>query len=96
MKVLVNVSFTGVVEVEIPDSVKSGRRRPLAEKMALCKVLATTENPDSPDEEALDEYWEDFDLDRNMAEADWDASQVVGVNGVWVTKNEQEQEQEQE
>lgn len=88
MKVLVNVSFTGVVEVEIPDSVKSGRRRPLAEKMALCKVLATTENPDSPDEEALDEYWEEFDLDRNMAEADWDASQVVGVSGVWVTKNE--------
>ena len=63
-KVVVSVSFTGAVEVEVPADVPQERRESLARKVALARVLATTENPDAPEDDACAEYEEEFGLER--------------------------------
>ena len=62
LKVVVPVSFTGTVEVEVPADVPPERREALARKVALARVLTTTENPDAPEDEACAEYEEEFGL----------------------------------
>ena len=52
-KVMVPVSFTGMVEVEIPAAIPPERREMLAGKVSLARLLATTENPDAPEDDAL-------------------------------------------
>ena len=84
MTVEVKVLFAGVVTIELPNSMKPEDARLLAEKMALSRVLATTDNPDAPDEEALEEYQDGCSsIARKRAEQDWDSSKPVGVGGSW-------------
>ena len=44
------------MEVEIPAGIPPERRETLASKVALARILATTENPDAPEEDACAEY----------------------------------------
>ena len=82
-KVMVPVSFTGMVEVEVPAAVPQERCEALAHKVALARVLATTENPDAPEDDACEEYQVEFGLDEATAERNWDACRTTGVSGNW-------------
>jgi hypothetical protein len=81
--VSVPVSFTGMVEVEVPDDVPQERREALARKVALARALATTENPDAPEDDACGEYEEEFGLDEATAGRDWDGCKATSVSGKW-------------
>ena len=83
LKVMVPVSFTGTVEVEIPADVPPERQEALARKVALARVLATTENPDAPEDDACAEYGEQFGLDETTAQRNWDGCKTAGVAGKW-------------
>lgn len=88
---LIEVKFEGTVEVSIPDHVSDHNADLLATKIALAKILATTENPDSPDLEACEEYLEEADYPPKglfaksvqPSEADWDNSSATVVTGTW-------------
>jgi hypothetical protein len=82
-KIVVSVTFTGMVEVEVPAAVPQERHEALARKVALARVLATTENPDAPEDDACGEYEEEFGLDEATAEREWDACRTTSVNGAW-------------
>jgi hypothetical protein len=77
------VRFDGSVRVNVPSDVPTGQQRPLAERYALARVLATTDNPDAPEEDACDEYRDSFNLDDKVAGEHWDASSTDGVSGSW-------------
>ena len=79
-KRLVNVQFTGQVEVQMPDDVSDENADILASKIALSKILATTENVDAPEDQACEEYLEE----NNSSESHWDESTAVVVVGDWV------------
>jgi hypothetical protein len=81
--VSVPVSFTGMVEVDVPDDVPQERREALARKVALARALATTENPDAPEDDACGEYEEEFGLDEATAGRDWDGCETAGAIGRW-------------
>jgi len=83
VKVVVPVAFTGAVEVEVPASVPQERREALARKVALARVLATTENPDAPEDDACTEYGAEFGLGEATAGRDWDGCVTAGVSGKW-------------
>ena len=83
VKVVVPVAFTGTVEVEVPAHIPQERREALARKVALARVLATTENPDAPEDDACAEYAEEFKLGEATAGRDWDACVTAGVSGKW-------------
>ena len=85
MKTLsIPVQFTGSVEVSVPDRLSDKDARRLAEKLALAQIVATTDNPDAPEEDAFDEYKDQCSPKaRPNAEEDWDASVADGVNGTW-------------
>lgn len=83
MKIDIEVKFEGVVTVEVPNSVPSSRRVPLAEKIALARIVASVDNPDAPESEACDEYADDFELDDDQAGKEWDGCTVTGVGGEW-------------
>jgi len=82
-KIVVPVAFTGTVEVEVPSGVPQGRREALARKVALARVLATTENPNAPEDDACAEYGEEFKLGEATAGRDWDGCVTTGVSGKW-------------
>lgn len=79
----VPVQFSGRVVVTVDDSVPEDQREFLAEQLALAKVLAVVENPDAPEEEACEEYRQEFDLSDEQAGADWDKAVAVSVSGDW-------------
>lgn len=83
LKVVVPVNFTGAVEVEVPAAVPQERRDSLARKVALARILATTENPDAPEDDACGEYGTEFGLDEATAERDWDGCRTTGAGGSW-------------
>jgi len=83
VKVDVPVAFRGVVSVIVPHDVPTGQRRPLAEKFALARILATTENPDAPDDDACADFANDFKLDEDEASETWDKVYDNGVGGAW-------------
>ncbi len=83
IKIVVPVTFTGNIEVEVPATIPQERRNGLARKVALARVLATTENPDAPEDDACDEYETEFGLDEATAGRDWDDSKTAGVGGKW-------------
>ena len=83
LKVVVPVSFAGTVEVEVPADIPQERRESLARKVALARVLATTENPDAPEDDACAEYETEFGLDEATAERNWDGCRTTGVSGQW-------------
>jgi hypothetical protein len=84
LKVIVPVSFTGGVEVEVPAGIPPERREALARKVALARILPTTENPDAPEDDACEEYEKEFGLNRRTAGRDWDACKTTGVTGKWL------------
>lgn len=86
-KIRVDVLFRGVVEVCVPLLVPSNRRRALAEKLAICRLLATTDNPDAPEDAACDEYSEVFGLTDEEATFEWNTADVESVTGTWSIDN---------
>jgi len=79
----VPVHFSGMVDVMVPVSVPEDRRRTLANTLATCRVPATTDNPDAPEDNACGEYAEQAGVDEDTAEADWDGCRIEGVSGQW-------------
>lgn len=80
---VVPVTFQGEIEVVVPTSVPELRRRALAEKIATARILATLDNPDAPEDDASEEYAEQFGLDEELAGEEWDACQTDSVSGSW-------------
>jgi hypothetical protein len=78
----VRVKFEGEVEVQLPDHMPDNDASILAEKLALARILATTDNPDAPEDAACDEYLQEGSV--HASEADWDETNIVGVNGSWI------------
>jgi hypothetical protein len=81
----VPVTFTGVVTVLVPTSVPEDRRATLANKLATARILATTDNPDAPEDNACEEYRETFDLTESKAGMEWDACECDSVSGQWLS-----------
>lgn len=79
----VPVHFSGMVDVMVPVSVPENRRRILANSLATCRVVATTDNPDAPEDDACGEYAEQCNLEDETAEAEWDGCRTEGVSGQW-------------
>ena len=46
-------------------------------------MLATTENPDAPEDDACGEYETEFGLDEATAGRNWDACRTTGTSGQW-------------
>jgi hypothetical protein len=88
-QVEVPLQFTGVVSVLVPGHLSSDDAKLLAEKAALCRILASCDNSDAPDEEACMDYIEECsDTAQATAEQDWDASRIIGVGGQWTVMAE--------
>jgi hypothetical protein len=86
MKKSIPVAFEGVVEVIVPDSMAEPDANVLANVFALARILATTDNPDAPEDTVFEDYLEACsDTARATAEADWDSTKVEGVGGEWST-----------
>jgi len=89
--IAVKVLYSGVVEVQVPHTVPVGRRRPLAEKLALARIVATTDNPDAPEDRACEDYEEEHELSEEQAEAEWDSCRVDGCGGGWSIRQGKQQ-----
>jgi hypothetical protein len=81
----VPVQFTGTVTILVPDHFSAADARLLANKLALARILATTDNPDAPDEDACEDYAEECSAETTAKE-DWDCCEVQGVGGKWITR----------
>lgn len=82
----VPVQFTGSVSVQVSDRLSPDDAKLLATKLALARILATTDNPDAPDDDALTDYANEWpDLGQKTAEDDWDQCKINGVSGQWTT-----------
>jgi hypothetical protein len=81
----VPVQFTGTVTVMVPDHLSTHDARLLANKLALARILATTDNPDAPEEDACEDYAQECSANAT-AEEDWDSCEIQGVGGKWITK----------
>jgi len=82
----VPVQFTGTVTVQVPDRLSIADAKLLATKLALARILATTDNPDAPEDDAFSDYAKECSAQaRNTAEQDWDRCEVQGVSGSWTT-----------
>lgn len=83
-KIDVPVQFSGAVTVLVPEHLSDEDAKLLAEKVALCRILPTCDNPDAPEEDACDEYADECsDTGRKTAEQDWDSCTIQGVGGRW-------------
>ena len=89
MTITVPVKFEGNVTVEVPDGYLGEQQAAfLARQIALSRVLATTENPDAPDDVAFEEleaelYGYEDTPPVDVLEKVWDDTAVIGVNGYW-------------
>jgi hypothetical protein len=81
----VPVHFTGTVTILVPDRLAAADARLLASKLAMARILATTDNPDAPEDDACQDYAEACSA-KATAEEDWDSCEVQGVGGKWITK----------
>jgi len=81
----VPVQFTGTVTVMVPDHLSTHDARLLTNKLALARILATTDNPDAPEEDACEDYAQECSANAT-AEEDWDSCEIQGVGGKWITK----------
>lgn len=84
----VRVRFDGVVRVVVPSNVPSSRRRPLAEKRALSAILAQVTDPGVNEEPYRDMYAKDFELPEEIADREWESTQLhdahaVAIPGRW-------------
>jgi hypothetical protein len=84
----VPVQFSGTVSVQVPDRLSPDDATLLATKLALARILATTDNPDAPEDSAFADYADECsELGRKTAEDDWDHCKLNGVSGQWTTNN---------
>jgi len=83
--VSVPVSFSGAVDIYVPESVPEERRQVLARKIAVARIFATMDNPDcaTSEDNACGEYETQFGLNELEAETDWDNCENGGVSGEW-------------
>jgi hypothetical protein len=82
----VPVQFDGTVSVQVSDRLSPDDAKLLATKLALARILATTNNPDAPEDHAFDDYADECsDLGQKTAEDDWDHCTINGVSGQWAT-----------
>jgi hypothetical protein len=81
----IHVQFTGIVTVNVPDHLSDADARLLAGRVALARILATTDNPDAPEDDAFDDYSNQC-LAKATAEQDWDQSEILGVGGKWTVE----------
>ena len=81
----VPVHFIGTVTVLVPDHLSLSDARLLANKLALARILATTDNPDAPEDDACEDYAEQCSA-KATAEVDWDLCEVQGVGGKWTVR----------
>lgn len=80
----VGVAFQGTIRVSVPANLAENDARLLAEHVALSRVLATTENPDAPDDEAFADYQEACSAQAaKNAEENWDAVSAAEPSGAW-------------
>lgn len=80
--VAVDVVFKGQMTVDVPEHLSEADGILLAEKKALAKILATTDNPDCG--EALVAASEDFEAEAEAGtEADFDAAIAQNPSGRW-------------
>lgn len=85
-QVNVPVQFSGTVSVYVPDRLSTEDAELLATKLAVARILATTDNPDAPEDQAYDDYADRCSAQAwATAEADWDRCEISGVSGSWTT-----------
>lgn len=77
------VSFQGTVAVTLSADLDDGQALALARNLALSRVMATTENPDAPDEEAFDDFLAETGIPNGAAERFWDEATVSVAYGIW-------------
>lgn len=87
VKIKIPVRFDGQVEILVSETIPPERREALARKMALSRIVATTNNPDSLEDEACLDYQDECSLSEEIAEKEWDSSKALGVAGSWYLKN---------
>ena len=85
MKLNIPIQFTGVVTVDVPDHLSNTDAKLLAEKVALARIVATTNNQDGPEDDAFDAYATTC-LAKSTAEKDWDQSKPIGISGKWTVE----------
>ena len=86
MKINVDVTFNGTVAVEVPDSIPLSQQLALAQHITLSRVVATTDNPDAPDEDACDDLARMLKLTDDAAGELWDKVQFAGTSGSWLAE----------
>ena len=78
------IHFCGTIRVRVPDHLSIADAQLLATKIALTRILATTEKPDAPEDDVFEDYTEECsDPVRTTADQDWDRCEVGGVCGQW-------------
>ena len=82
MKLNIPIQFNGIVTVDVPAHLSNTDAKLLAERVALARILATTDNQDGPEDDAFDDYAATC-LAKSTAEQDWDQSKILGVGGKW-------------
>jgi hypothetical protein len=82
-QIKVHVSFKGIVEIYVPETVPSSRRRALAERLALCRLVAVTDDPSTCEDVAWEKYGEAFDLNEEKATAEWCECNIENLSGDW-------------
>lgn len=86
-RISVPVRFAGTVNILVPAHLSPADARLLAGKLALARILATTDNPDAPEDAACGDYIEECSSSAQAtAEKDWDRCEVQGIGGRWVLK----------
>lgn len=80
MKLNIPVQFAGIVTVDVPDHLSDTDAKLLAEKMALARIVATTDNQDGPEDDAFDDYVANCRA-KSTADQDWDQSKPIGISG---------------
>lgn len=75
------VRFESVVPVSCPDHLSDADAKILAKKIALARVVATTENADCG--ECLEAACQEFVNETSGTEEDFDAAKAESVSGRW-------------
>jgi hypothetical protein len=83
----VHLQFSGTVAILVPGHLAANDARLLANKLALARILATTDNPDASEDDACQDYAEECsEKAQATAAEDWDSCEVQGVGGKWVLR----------
>jgi len=87
VEITVPLFFEGEARVSLPAWIAEsgpGVAEAMARNIALSRALATCNNPDGPEEDAFDEFIQEFEtVDEEMAGTAWDMSECMVESGVW-------------